>query len=90
MNGALGFLRGYMWPQGGNPASRDARRRSPLCLFVEFDSVSLGNDEVGRPRSFFPNDHLLTYKARDVIGCRSFGRGCLRPSSSLCIERIIL
>ena len=52
MNGALGFLRGYMWPEGGNPASRDARRRSPLCLFVEFDSVSLGNDEAGHPRSF--------------------------------------
>ena len=58
MNGAMGELRGYMWPEGGDPHSQDPEKRSPLCVFVEFDSVDLGMDEAGRPRSFFPNDPL--------------------------------
>ena len=56
MNGALGVVRGYMWPEGGNPYSERSELRTPLCVFVEFDSVNLGVDEEGRPRSFFPND----------------------------------
>ena len=52
MNGALGVVRGYMWPEGGNPHSEKPELRSPLCVFVEFDSVNLV-DEAGRPRSFF-------------------------------------
>ena len=56
MNGALGVLRGYMWPQGGDPHSKDSELRSPICVFVEFDSVNLGVDGNGRPRSFFPDD----------------------------------
>ena len=56
MNGALGVLRGYMWPEGGDPNSNDPAKWAPLCVFVEFDSVSLGTDESGRPRSFFPCD----------------------------------
>ena len=39
MNGAMGVLRGYMWPKGGDPHSDDPSLRSPLCLFVEFDSI---------------------------------------------------
>ena len=49
MNGALGVLRGYMWPQGGDPHSKDSELRSPICVFVEFDSVNLGVDGAGRP-----------------------------------------
>ena len=56
MNGALGNVRGYMWPEGGNPYSERPELRTPLCVFVEFDSVNLGVDEAGRPRSFFPDD----------------------------------
>ena len=56
MNGALGFVRGYMWPEGGDPHSEKSKLRTPLCVFVEFDSVDLGFDEGGRPRSFFPYD----------------------------------
>ena len=56
MNGAIGELKGYMWPEGGDPHSPYPKKRSPLCVFVEFDSVDLGKDEAGRPRSFFPND----------------------------------
>ena len=55
MNGAMGVLRGYMWPKGGDPHSDDPSLRSPLCLFVEFDSVD-PRDEKGNPRSFFPGD----------------------------------
>ena len=59
MNGALGVLKGYMWPQGGDPHSKDKKKQSPLCVFVEFDSVNLGVDEeTGQPRSFFPGDPL--------------------------------
>ena len=54
MNGALGVLRGYMWPEGGDPHSTDSSKRAPICVFVEFDSVNLGVDESGLPRSFFP------------------------------------
>ena len=55
MNGAMGTVRGYCWPRGGDPRSEDSRLRSPLCVFVEFDSVNL-KDERGHVRSFFPND----------------------------------
>jgi len=56
MNGALGYFRGYMWPEHGDPHSTESNLRSPLCVFVEFDSINLGNDSSGRPRSFFPDD----------------------------------
>ena len=53
MNGAMGEFKGYMWPEGGDPHSEDPEKWSPLCVFVEFDSVDLGKDEAGQPRSFF-------------------------------------
>ena len=56
MNGALGVVRGYMWPEGADPHHKKVEKRNPLCVFVEFDSVNLGEDEQGRPRSFFPDD----------------------------------
>ena len=56
MNAALGVLRGYMWEQGGDPHSKDSKLRSPICVFVEFDSVNLGVDANGRPRSLFPDE----------------------------------
>jgi hypothetical protein len=55
MNGAMGTLKGYMWPEGGDPNSLDPKLRSPLCLIVEFDSINL-TDEHGSHRSFFPNE----------------------------------
>ena len=55
MNGALGVLRGYMWPEGGDPHAALKKQRAPLCVFVEFDSVNLVNAE-GQPLSFFPDD----------------------------------
>jgi len=42
MNGALGYVRGFVWPQGGDPSSKDPKKRSPLCVVVEFDDVNLG------------------------------------------------
>ena len=56
MNGALGVFRGYMWPEGGDPNAEQEEKRRPLCVFVEFDSVNLGDGADGRPRSFFPDD----------------------------------
>ena len=55
MNGALGTLKGYMWPEGGDPNSLDSRLRAPLCLIVEFDDVNL-KDEDGQRRTFFPGE----------------------------------
>eukprot|EP00959_Pyramimonas_sp_CCMP1952_P139339 2916181-Pyramimonas_sp.AAC.1 len=59
MNGAMGTLRGYMWPQGADPhnsARPDLQAR--ICVFVEFDDVDLGKDEHGEPRSFFKTDPM--------------------------------
>ena len=57
MNGALGVVRGFLWPRNGDPNSPVSRLRAPLCVFVEFDEVELGRDAAtGQRRSFFPND----------------------------------
>ena len=45
MNGALGHVRGYVWPEGGDPRSTDSKKRAPLCVVVEFDDVDLGVQE---------------------------------------------
>ncbi len=66
MNGALGHVVAYMWPEGGDPHSPKSSLRAPLCVFVEFDDVKLGLDEKGNPRTFF----LMTQC--DGTGYRSF------------------
>ena len=58
MNGALGRVVGYMWPEGGDPHSEEPEKRSPICVFVEFDDVRLGADESGVARSFFPGEPI--------------------------------
>ena len=45
MNGALGYVRGYVWPAGGNPRSKESKKRAPVCVVVEFDDVDLGWEE---------------------------------------------
>ena len=54
MNGALGTVRGFVWPRGGDPNSEDPKSRAPLCVLVEFDEVCFGLDSTGQPVSFFP------------------------------------
>jgi len=64
MNGALGYVRGFVWPKGGDPNAADPEKQAPHCVIVEFDDVDLGveeTDEVGEdgrtkvvPRTFFP------------------------------------
>ena len=56
MNGALGYVRGFMFPQGFDPSSKEKELQAPICVFIEFDSVNLGTDADGNERSFFPND----------------------------------
>ena len=56
MNGALGVVRGFMWPPNGDPGSSDTRLRCPHIVFAEFDEVGLGAEADGTARSFFPND----------------------------------
>ncbi len=62
MNGALGRVVGYVWPEGGDPASEEPEKKSPLCVVVEFDEVDLGMEPDPacegqmRPRSFFPGE----------------------------------
>lgn len=55
MNGALGWCMGYIWPDGGDPLSKDSTLRAPLCVLVEFDELNL-KDEHGNVLSFFPDD----------------------------------
>ena len=56
MNGALGWCVGYIWPEGGDPLSKDSALRAPLCVLVEFDELLLPLDEHGKRLSFFPDD----------------------------------
>jgi hypothetical protein len=67
MNGALGTLVGYMWPEGGDPHSTDKEKRSPLCVFVEFDNINLVDKSGVAMVSF-----LLIQCGG--IGCRSSGK----------------
>ena len=61
MNGALGYVAGYVWPEGGDPRSKDSTKNRPLCIVVEFDDIDLGFEqkiengkEVLTRRNFFP------------------------------------
>ena len=62
-NGALGVVKGFVWPAGGTPTSEDPRLKAPICVIVEFDELDMGYDVVGtdaagqpvkEPRNFFP------------------------------------
>ena len=46
MNGALGVVRGFVFPVGFDPTSQESRARTPLCVMVEFDEINLGIEEV--------------------------------------------
>ena len=60
MNGALGWVKGFMWPVGGDPLSPEDSLRAPICVFVEFDDVQLGVEQRATgervERSFCPDD----------------------------------
>jgi ATP-dependent DNA helicase PIF1 len=55
MNGAMGTVRGFVWPQGGDPAATKKELSVPLCVVVEFDAVEL-TDSSGQPRTYFPGE----------------------------------
>ena len=44
MNGALGTVRGFIWPEGGDPHSQVRKLQAPVCVVVEFDDVDLGQE----------------------------------------------
>ena len=56
VNGALGCVRGFAFPEGSDPRSEDSAKVAPLCVFVEFDDVQFGTDGTGSEFSFFPED----------------------------------
>ena len=53
--GALGTLKRFVWPDGGDANSSDPTMRTPLAVIVEFDEVNL-EDESGVCRTFFPGE----------------------------------
>ena len=55
MNGALGVVKGFMWSEDADAQSEKIEQRTPLCVFIEFDSVNLISPD-GQRRFFFPND----------------------------------
>jgi hypothetical protein len=55
MNGALGIVKGFAWPEDADAQSEQVEKRTPLCVLVEFDSVNLVTP-AGDRRSFFPGD----------------------------------
>ena len=52
VNGAAGYVRGFMFPLGFDPNSADSKLCSPLAVIVEFDEVNLVGPR-GEKRSFF-------------------------------------
>ena len=57
VNGATGYVRGFMFPLGFDPTSDDTAKSTPLCVIVEFDDVDLGEDPAtGAKRTFFPGE----------------------------------
>jgi hypothetical protein len=59
MNGAFGWLRGFVWEEGGDPHSEDTKQQAPICLIIEFDDVDLGVEAgMSQPRCFFPDMDL--------------------------------
>ena len=55
VNGAMGTVRGFVWPEGGHPGAKDTKKSMPLCVIVEFDDVKLKGAD-GEERSFFPGE----------------------------------
>ena len=54
VNGAMGYLVGFVWPVGGDPSSEQTELRTPLCIIIEFDELDMGIDpETLQPRCFF-------------------------------------
>ena len=51
VNGAVGTVRGFMFPDGFDPNSEQSRLSTPLCVVVEFDDVRLPEG-----KSFFPGE----------------------------------
>ena len=44
MNGALGVVKGFVFPEKFDPKSDDPALRKPLCVVVKFDDVNLPED----------------------------------------------
>ncbi len=55
MNGALGTVKGFVWPEGGDPTSKVTKKSAPLFVVVEFDDVKL-KSPLGEERTFFPGE----------------------------------
>ena len=41
VNGAAGYVRGFMLPRGFDPNSAESTRNAPVAVIVEFDDVNL-------------------------------------------------
>ncbi len=52
VNGAAGYVRGFMFPQGFDPNAAETKLSTPLAVIVEFDEVNLDGPN-GERRSFF-------------------------------------
>ena len=55
VNGAMGCVRGFVWPEGADPTSKKKELSVPLCVVVEFDEVQLKSVD-GAERTFFPGE----------------------------------
>ena len=99
MNGALGNVRGFVWPKGGNPNAVDPERQAPHCVVVEFDDVNLGVEEIAEldedgkkkvvPRTFFPGLVLGPDKngKERSLKCVPIFRHAVSAASDDCVTR---
>ena len=77
MNGALEYVRGFVWPEDGDPNSADASKQAPLCVIVEFDDVTLGADEIPK------EDGVKSMQSRDFFPKMDLGKDASgKPRSS--------
>ena len=63
MNGALGWVQGYVWPKGGSPDNTDSKLAVPFCIVVEFDDVDLVQRVILQVKNGFkgPDHDTLLY-----------------------------
>ena len=68
MNGALGNVRGFIWPEGGDPHSENRKLQSPVCVVVEFDLVDLGEEVALDDRNApIVEDGRIVYRRRNFF-----------------------
>lgn len=55
VNGAMGTVVGFVWPEGGHPGAKESDLSMPSYVVVNFDDLKM-KDVDGEQRSFYPGE----------------------------------